>query len=170
MTSAVFSPDGARIVTASSDNTAKVWDARTGAKLVDLAGHTDTVNSAVFSPDGARILTASLDNTSKVWDARTGAKLADLAGHVSFVNSAVFSPDGARIARTGAKLFDLAGHTSSATSAVFSPDGARIVTASEDKTAKVWDVHLETRSPAEIAEILAKRAPVKLENGVVVKK
>jgi hypothetical protein len=39
-----------------------------------------------------------------------------------------------------------------------------------DKTAKVWDVHLETRSSAEIAKTLAKRAPVKLEPGVIAPK
>jgi WD40 repeat protein len=34
-----FSPDGTRIVTGSNDGTAKMWDARTGATLLDLKGH-----------------------------------------------------------------------------------------------------------------------------------
>ena len=37
--SAAFSPDGSRIVTASWDATARVWDARTGAALAVLSGH-----------------------------------------------------------------------------------------------------------------------------------
>ena len=37
--SAAFSPDGSRIVTASEDKTARVWDADTGAVLATLSGH-----------------------------------------------------------------------------------------------------------------------------------
>ena len=38
--SAAFSPDGKRIVTASSDNTARVWDAESGKPLGEpLKGH-----------------------------------------------------------------------------------------------------------------------------------
>ena len=59
MTSAQFSPDGTRIVTASGDKTARVWDAATGKALATLAGHEGSVSSAQFSPDGTRIVTAS---------------------------------------------------------------------------------------------------------------
>src|SRR5262249_22675701 len=52
-----FSPDGARLVTASGDQTAKVWDARTGTELLTLRGHTGAVYSASFSPDGTRLVT-----------------------------------------------------------------------------------------------------------------
>ena len=58
--SASFSPDGSRIVTGSSDRTAKVWDAKTGAELLTLKGHTGGVSSASFSPDGSRIVTGEL--------------------------------------------------------------------------------------------------------------
>ncbi len=67
-----FSPDGTRIVTGSDDRTANVWDARTGASLLELKGHTDMVTSVSFSPDAAWIVTGSADKTAKVWDARTG--------------------------------------------------------------------------------------------------
>ena len=76
LSSASFSPDGSRIVTGSWDQTAKVWDARTGTALLELKGHTGAVNSVSFSPDGSRILTGSDDGTAKVWDARTGKRLA----------------------------------------------------------------------------------------------
>ncbi|MFM7539511.1 MAG: WD40 repeat domain-containing protein, partial [Planctomycetota bacterium] len=72
--SAQFSHDGNRIVTASKDKTAKVWDAKTGAELFSLKGHTDYLTSAQFSPDGNRIVTASWDQTAKVWDARPYAE------------------------------------------------------------------------------------------------
>ena len=95
VTSAVFSPDGARILTASADNTARLWDGGSG-KLLATFQHEGDVSSAVFSPDGARILTASADKTARLWDGGSGKLLATFQ-HESGVNSAVFSPDGARI-------------------------------------------------------------------------
>jgi WD40 repeat protein len=149
---AAFSPDGTRVVTASNDNTARIWDAKTGASLVTLVGHTDVVVSAAFSPDGTRILTASNDNTARVWDAKTGASLVTLVGHTDVVVSAAFSPDGTRVltasmdhsariwdAKTGAALAMLSGHTDVMNSAVFSSDGSRVATASWDNTARIWD-------------------------------
>jgi serine/threonine protein kinase len=134
--SAQFSPDGARIVTASKDKTARVWDAATGESLATLVGHEREVESAHFSPDGARIVTASWDKTARVWDAVTGKSLATLVGHEHFVRSAHFSPDGTRIvtvssdktvrvwdAAAGKSLATLAGHTGWVTSAQFSSDG-----------------------------------------------
>ena len=149
--SAVFSPDGSRIVTASNDNTARLWDAKTGAAIATLS-HTAPVLSAVFSPDGSRVVTASVDKTARLWDAKTGAALAILSGHTADVNSAAFSPDSSRVvtasydktarlwdAKTGAPLAILSGHTANVNSAAFSPDGSRVVTTSDDSTARLWD-------------------------------
>jgi dipeptidyl aminopeptidase/acylaminoacyl peptidase len=149
---AAFSPDGARIVTASADKTARLWDAKTGASLAVLQGHTGRVYSAAFSPDGGRVVTASDDNTARLWDAKTGASLAVLQGHTGSISSAAFSPDGTHVvtasadktarlwdAKTGASPAVLQGHTDRVYNAAFSPDGARIVTASADKTARLWD-------------------------------
>ena len=67
---ASFSPDGKRIVTASEDKTARVWDAASGKPIGEpLKGHEACGDSAAFSPDGKRIVTASDDKTARVWDA-----------------------------------------------------------------------------------------------------
>jgi WD40 repeat protein len=63
---ATFSPDGRRVLTASEDNTARVWDAATGQALSPPLPHRDQMQGAIFSPDGRRILTAG--NTAQVWD------------------------------------------------------------------------------------------------------
>jgi dipeptidyl aminopeptidase/acylaminoacyl peptidase len=68
VSSAAFSPDGQRIVTASADKTARIWDAATGKPIGELRGHDSAVRSAAFSPDGKRIVTASFDKTARIWD------------------------------------------------------------------------------------------------------
>jgi len=75
VTTAAFSADGTRIVTASFDRTARVWDAASGEMLLELKGHNGQVTTAAFSVDGARIVTASVDRTARVWDAGSGEML-----------------------------------------------------------------------------------------------
>ena len=58
--SAVFSPDGRYVVTASLDKTSKIWSAETG-ECIQTLSHEASVNSAVFSPDGRYVVTASRD-------------------------------------------------------------------------------------------------------------
>ena len=149
---AAFSPDGRRIVTASFDRTARIWDTATARPLAILSGHDGSVISAAFSPDGRRIVTASQDKTARIWDAVTARQLVVLSGHGDEVYSAAFSPDGRRIvtasedrtariwdAATAKVLAVLSGHDDAVSVATFSPDGRRIVTASRDQTARIWD-------------------------------
>ena len=148
---AVFSPDGRRIVTASFDHTARIWDAASGLLLAALDGHSAGLRGVAFSPDGSRIVTASYDHTSRVWDAASGRQLVVFNGHGDRLRSAAFSPDGRRVvttsydktarvwdADTGRQLLQLV-HADTVSAAVFSPDGRRIVTGCRDKTARVWD-------------------------------
>ena len=94
---AEFSPDGTRVVTASLDGTARLWDSRTGKEVTIPLVHGDAVAAATFSPDGARVVTASADQTARIWDSRTGTELAVLRGHDNYVGGAEFSPDGKRV-------------------------------------------------------------------------
>jgi WD40 repeat protein len=98
--SALFSPDGKLIVTASTDHTAKLWSNQ-AQYLLSLEGHTAGINTAVFSPDGEYILTASNDHTAKVWTI-TGDRMVTLHGHQGAVLQASFSPDGRWILTTSA--------------------------------------------------------------------
>src|SRR5271163_442493 len=76
--SVAFSHDSARLASASSDNTVKIWDASSGECLQTLEGHSGGVNSVVFSHDSARLASASYDKTVKIWDASSGKCLQTL--------------------------------------------------------------------------------------------
>ncbi len=65
---AAFSGDGKRVVTASTDSTARIWDAESGKEIAVLKGHTLYLFAAAFSGDGKRVVTASGDNTARIWD------------------------------------------------------------------------------------------------------
>jgi hypothetical protein len=88
------SPDGQRLLTGSSDGTAKLWNAASGRVIHTLKGHKAKVGAVAFSPAGRRILTGSQDGTAKVWDAATGGELHTLTGHRTGVAAVAFSPDG----------------------------------------------------------------------------
>jgi len=99
--SAAFSKDGRRLVTASEDGTAKVWDTA-GRELLTLTGHSDQVMMARFNPAGNIIATCGLDGTAKLWDSDSGKLLFNLTGHTATVVDLAFSPDGKQLATAGA--------------------------------------------------------------------
>ncbi len=149
---AVFSPDGKRLVTASLDNTVKIWEVSSGLLLANLMGHTDTVVTASFSPNGKLILTAGEDGTAKLWDANSTALITDIKAHEGKIRFASFSPDGKKFftaalngsvklwdVATGKLLVDLKRHNQMVTEAWFNSNGKKILTSSIDSTAKIWD-------------------------------
>lgn len=151
--SAVFSPDGSRILTASNDKTARLWDATSG-KLLATLRHESPVYSAVFGPDGTQILTAT-NESARLWDAISGNLIATFRhGGPAYSRpryTAVFSPNAESILtsggdhprlwdRTSGKLKATFFHADYVDSAVFSPDGKRILTA-DQSTARLLDAN-----------------------------
>jgi WD40 repeat protein len=145
------SADGATIVSASFDQTLKVWDGRNGNERFTLTGHEEGVIGCAVSADGATIVSASNDQTLKVWDGRNGEERFTLRGHQNRVIDCAVSADGATIVsasldqtlkvwdgRSGKERFTLRGHEKGMTDCAMSADGAMIVSAF-GRELKVWD-------------------------------
>jgi WD40 repeat protein len=94
-----FGPAG-KVVTASFDATARIWDLASRRELATLRGHSGPLLGVAVSPDGALVATGSLDGTAKLWDLATGREVLTLFGHDIVVNTVAFSPDG-RFLATG---------------------------------------------------------------------
>jgi WD40 repeat protein/serine/threonine protein kinase/tetratricopeptide (TPR) repeat protein len=75
LTAVAFSRDGRRVVTASRDRTARIWDVRTGRPHTRPLRHPQQVDAIAFSPDGKRLATGSRDLQARLWDATTGKQL-----------------------------------------------------------------------------------------------
>jgi WD40 repeat protein len=146
-----FSPDARFTVTASADNTARIWYVDSGELVSILKGHTASVNKALFSPDGSLIATVSDDGNAKLWNTSDSRELKTLTGHRSPIKDVAFSgnnqylatasdDDTARIwdLKTGKCISVLREHSGPVTTVAFSPSSQSVVTSSADKTARIW--------------------------------
>ena len=155
--SVAFDSEGQRIVTASDDGTARLWDGGSATMLGELTGHTGAVRFAGFAHDG-RIVTASAKEM-RVWDGHTGSVPSVLPAPDAKIWGASISPDGLHLIIAlddcSAQVVDIAditratigerlrhsapGAGCAVRSAAFSPNGELVVTASADRTARLWD-------------------------------
>jgi len=165
-----FSPDGERIATASADRTAALWSSDKGERLFTLGGHTTGLWRASWSPDGALVATCGDDGSVLLWNVQEGRRVGRLFGHRAPVHDLSFDPKGRWLASAGSdhralvwttepqqRIIFLRGHVlASAWSIEFSPGGDHVLTASADKTARIWDAStgrelLTLRHPSHLA-------------------
>jgi WD40 repeat protein len=155
--SIAFAPNGSWVLTGSQDQTAKLWDVKSGAELRTFSGHINQVSSVAFSLDGRYVLTGSFDETAKLWDATSGAEVNCFPNgphpppHDHLVHSVALSPNGRYVlfgrskaatlwdVRNGLEMRTFSGHSGQVDAVAFSPDGCYVLTGSRDKTAKLWD-------------------------------
>jgi WD40 repeat protein len=146
--SVAFSPDNDWVLTASSDETARLWDAATGTLLAPLRGHHGPLATAAFSRSGNRILTAGEDGTARLWRLPVVRPEVTLGPGIAAGTRVNFDQDGAHavlVARDrSARVYDA--HTGRLRGAfdhevwfaALSPDGTRVLTLSFTHIA-AWD-------------------------------
>ncbi|KKP95207.1 MAG: Protein kinase [candidate division TM6 bacterium GW2011_GWE2_36_25] len=168
----VVAPDNSFIVTASANNTVKIWRLNEEREVVGepiiLAGHTGMIYSLAIAKDNAFIVTGSSDRTAKIWRLDENLELAGepitLSEHTRAIGSVAIAKDNSFIV-TGsgdrtAKIWrlnkdhepvgepiTLVGHTQPILSAKIATDNAFIVTTSFDGTARIWRLN-EDHEPA----------------------
>jgi len=90
---AVFSPDGTRVLTASNDDTARLWEFPSGRLLRVLVVGANPSTCAITS-DSATLAIWTEDNYLRVYPADEEAEPLDYTGHASGMGSGKLSADG----------------------------------------------------------------------------
>lgn len=147
-----WSPDGQMLAVACSDRIVRLWDTKTGRRIVEYKAHTGPVLGLSWSPDGKSLASSSADNSVCIWSIESSGLVATLKGHEDFVSSVAWAPTGNLIA-TGSGdwtiriwqpsdpkqlLETVPSHSGYVSSVSWSHDGKYLASASEDRAIHVW--------------------------------
>ncbi|CAK9021731.1 NACHT domain- and WD repeat-containing protein 1, partial [Durusdinium trenchii] len=155
-TSAAFSDDETQVASGSYDSTVRIWDVTSAKTLHVLSGHEHRVNAVDFH--AGLVASGSADKTVRVWDASTGELVRSFDEHKASVKSVALSSDAKLVASggddsvvvlrsvhegDGAFSRAFTGHFNTVTGLRFALDGNTLLSASQDRTVRVWGVEPE---------------------------
>ncbi|MEQ1611807.1 MAG: TIR domain-containing protein [Hyphomicrobiaceae bacterium] len=167
-----FSPMGKMLLVRTADRSLQIVGlaAGTAAQPTKLPS---SIRSYAISPDDRTLALALDDHSVRLWDIATASEVRELRGHVQSLSAVAFSPDGQLLASAGGfrgstvdnsdnvvRLWHVAtgeltgvlsGHTMPINHVAFTSDGCTLATASEDGSARLWDISrtaLACRDPA----------------------
>ncbi|BGP15986.1 hypothetical protein JCM10213_004802 [Rhodosporidiobolus nylandii] len=152
-----FSADGQQVATGGDDGKVKIWNSTSGFCFVTFEDHSSAISAVEFAKQGQVVFSASLDGTVRAFDLirYRNFRTFTTPSPVQF-NSLAVDPSGEIVCAGGTgdgfeiymwstqtgKLVDvLAGHEGPVAALAFSPTGDRLVSASWDKSIRVWDVY-----------------------------
>ncbi|KAI6197098.1 WD repeat-containing protein 48-like protein [Aphelenchoides besseyi] len=156
----VLCGDGNYLISASSDTTVKVWNARKGYCLSTLRTHKDSVRALAHAPDPMIVASAGLDRCIYLWDVTMLTKLTALNNTVTselFLKNSIYSlamnqlgtvviagstENALRIwdPRSCQKIVKLRGHADNIRAIVVNREGTQCLSASSDGTVKLWSI------------------------------
>jgi WD40 repeat protein/tRNA A-37 threonylcarbamoyl transferase component Bud32 len=149
-----WSPVGGRFAGSDDQGSTRIWDAATGGSLRIASNQP---RSFAWSQDGKQLLIYKKGNTIDLADTTSGAvhPLGGLPVTDMALLAVAWSPDRTRLvtshaigSRSNVRVWNLrpfqlektlTGHELQVWGLAWSPDGTRIATASQDRTARIWD-------------------------------
>ncbi|HEX3147911.1 MAG TPA: PQQ-binding-like beta-propeller repeat protein [Gemmataceae bacterium] len=149
--SLAFNQTGDRLVSASHDRTARLWDLKTKKELTQFAGHARALTTAIFSPDGKTVATAAFDKTVRFWDVATGKEDESKRWKLPRPGPLTFSSDGKRLAaaaddeirirnlETAKEELVFDPRADRITSLAFTPNGKALASATIDGSVTLWN-------------------------------
>ncbi|MGE3801196.1 MAG: choice-of-anchor D domain-containing protein, partial [Candidatus Kapaibacterium sp.] len=157
---ASLSPDGTMFAFACTDGIIQLWDAELTTVLKEWVDPSGDVSIITFSGDSETLLTAASRNNTDItvtqWTPQGGVLKRALLMNTSFVNLDLLSSsenylssgDRAtmRDLSDGRIMREFPGHAGPVNTARYNSDGSLIVTASDDKTVRIW-----TTAPLDVA-------------------
>ena len=163
--SLAINPEANELIAGFSDNTIKIYDLVTYELKKTIEAHKNSVFTLQFTPDFRFLLSGSRDAHLKIWDAQKNYELhQSIVAHMYAINHIDFRADGRYFATCSMdksvkiwdaerfqllKVIDKARHAGHGTSVnrllwlnyVQDSWNQPIISASDDRTLSVWDVH-----------------------------
>jgi len=153
----VISSDGQFALSASWDNTLRLWDLQAGTTARRFVGHKKEVLSVAFSADNRQIVSSSRDGTLKLWNTLGECKYTiEENCHALWPSCVKFSPNTQNPIVVSAgwdklvKVWNLAncklirdfvGHNGYLNAVTVSPDGSLCASGGRDQIAMLWDLN-----------------------------
>lgn len=143
--------DGSTLLTTGADGAVRLW-ATDAPRPPRCTVEGAEAGIADLSADGSLLVIGGKDRTVRLYDGHSGKPLAAPLPHPAAVRAVRIAPDARSIAigcadgvvrlvdRDGKLRWATRMHSQPVLSVTFSPDGSRLASASEDNTARVWDV------------------------------
>ncbi|XP_059939126.1 WD repeat-containing protein 88 [Mesoplodon densirostris] len=160
VTACCFDPDSQKVASVSLDRSIKIWDVASQATLLTITkAHTNAISNCCFTFSGHFLCTSSWDKTLKIWNVHTGefrnrgACATLMQGHEGSVSSCHFARDASLLVSggfdktvaiwdvgEGYRKLSLKGHNDWVMDVAISSNKKWILSASKDKTMRLWNI------------------------------
>ncbi|MFH2007529.1 MAG: protein kinase [bacterium] len=152
VTQVVYAPKGPYLISVSVDRSVALWLRPAEAVVSSHRAHRNHIWSVAVAPNGFHVATGSWDGEVRLWELRPKGRVKMLFSLGEPIFRLRYGPRGQLLlanAGNDVKLYApllgtlvgrLRGHTDSVEQTAVSPDGRWAATASQDRTARIWDL------------------------------